>query len=630
MNAALFRKELRELLPWAILGLAVGVVEPIEALTGQIDMRPLGATIGLLNGMNALLYWFIAFAIGTGLVTRERDEGTLAFLDGLPLSRGRAFAIKCAVMALIVLIAPLLHVATIVFAHLLSRGSLDQALHLPVLLKGLALIALLVVNGLMLGAALGRLRSLTWLVAGVLAVGLLLLAEQLPRSAILNPASLLDWQWTGTGFLIAAETVQMQIAITIIAFLLAWRGFVHTGRSRLATIGSRPVLGALVSFSTVATVLAVVVIIVLRNPAPVTGPSPGTAPSVQFAPSPPAQTVTRHFRISYPAHEAEAALALAAEADAIFERVHAVLGVPPGERIDVDASGSMRNTHGTAFFGRLRMTLASEVAPVLAHEVAHVVADRAAGGQSAWLWNAASVLNEGLASYIESMYRAPSTRAEDRMMVLAALHTRRELLIDELARPGVLAAVRDENLKYSAGEVLIRAMVRVYGDESIPRLLASFADPALPTNLTGPPLWQGTFQLAGMDLAAVSDEFYRTVATFADANAERIATLPRPRVRLVRSQGYIGVLPQFDRTVADAARQREIALRLKPEPDSPLSLVRAESRRPGQPAWIDPTWLGGGRVCIQPGIAIGGETLFEPWICLPVGDAVEWDPAAAE
>jgi hypothetical protein len=32
----------------------------------------------------------------------------------------------------------------------------------------------------------------------------------------------------------------------------------------------------------------------------------------------------------------------------------------------------------------------------------------------------------------------------------------------------------------------------------------------------------------------------------------------------------------------------------------------------------------GGRICVQPGVEIGAEVLFEPWTCLPTSEAVDY------
>jgi hypothetical protein len=631
VNAALFRKELRDLLPWGILGLALGLSNVSEfLLLGHVDLAPLGQTFGLLNQENVVFYWLIAFAIGTGLAIREHDDRTLAFLDGLPVSRSHVFIVKCVVMSLLVLIGPLLELAAIGGFHLLSRGSLDWELRGVLLLQAFGLQTLLLVNGLMLGAAFGRLRSLTWAVAGLAATALILYTDRVPRAAVLNPLTLLDWEWTNAAIVVDAETVRIQIAVTALAALVAWRGFVRAGKGRRPLNMSGPVVGAVVVVATVATAVAVVAVVDWTTDEPLTSAAPAGPSDYQFAPSPPAQTVTRHYRISYPAHEAEAALALAAEADAVFERVHTLLGVPRGEPIDVDASGSAPNTHGTAFLGRLQMELDSEVLAVLAHETAHVAAQRVAGAERDWLWREADVLSEGLASWVETRFRERIERADERMFLLAAMHSRRELIVEELANPRLFESLRDQAVKYAAGEALIAALVRLRGDEAVARLLRAFDDPRLPSDLDGFALWQSTFQLAGFDLAAVVDEFYREVTDYAAVNADRIAALPRPRVVLVRFERSIGAMPVVDSTQVIDAAGYGFMMRFRPAPDSPLSEYLHLPARLNEPVWPQSRQMLGGRVCVQPGVRVGAEVLYEPWTCLPTSEAVDLGASQSE
>jgi hypothetical protein len=623
MNVALFRKELRELLPWGVLGLALGGSNVVQFLLEQVDLAPLGQTFRLLNTYSVVVYFVIAFAIGTGLAIREHDDRTLAFLDGLPVSRSRVFLIKCAVMAVLILFGPLLELLAVAALHLLSRGSLDHDLRGGLLLQAFGLQTLLLVNGLMLGAAFGRLRSLAWAAAGLAAAGLIALADSMPRAALLNPLTLLDWQWTTTAIVVDAEILGTQLAVTALAAMLAWHGFVHAGKSRVRLNISGPVAGAAVAVVTVGIGIAVLVM-VMRPFEPSLSPVAEGGEAYQFPPSPPAQTVTRRYRISYLAHQADAALALAEEADAVFEQVHALLGLPPGDVIDVDASGSAENTHGTAFFGRLRMNLDSdaEVLAVLAHETAHVAAQRAAGAERDWLWQAANVLSEGLASWVETRFRGRAERADERMLLLAAMHSRRELIIEELADPALLQVQRDDSVKYAAGEALISALVRLHGEGALARLLQAFDDPRLPSDLKGLLLWQSTFQLAGFDLAAVVDEFYRAVDEYAKLHEERIAALPRPRVVLVRIGNSIGAMPVVDAQPVDGAVRPEIVMRFRPAPDSPRSDYRSFTTVPNQPVWPRARNLYGGRVCVQAGVGIGADILFESWTCLPINEAV--------
>ena len=623
MNAALLRKEFRDLLPWGVLSLAFGLSNVAQLLLEQVDSTPLGQTFFLLNQVNIVFYWLIAFAIGTGLAIREHDDRTLAFLDGLPVARSRVFVIKCAVMSLLVLVGPLLELVGVSSLHLLSRGSLDRDLHAALLAQAFALQALFIVNGLMLGAAFGRLRSLAWVAAGLTATALLLFVDRVPRAAVLNPLTLLDWQWTTAALVVDGEAVRTQLAVTALAALFAWRGFAVAGKGRQPLNLSGPIASAVIVVATIATAATMAVVVMRPFDEVLSSGWGGDEGVYRFAPSPPAQAVTRHYRISYPAHEAEAALTLATEADAVFERVHELLGLPLGDVIDVDASGSAPNTHGTAFLGRLRMQLGSEALAVLAHETAHVAAQRAAGAERDWLWQAAGTLSEGLASWVETRFRARATRAEERMLLLAAMHSRRELIMDELVDPFLLQSVRDVTVEYAAGEALIEALVRLHGEGAVARLLQAFEDPRLPSDLRGLPLWQSTFQLAGFDLAAVVDELYRGVDEYASRHADEIAALPRPRVVLVRSRGSVGAMLVLDSARSDAA-ERGLVIRFRPAPDSSLADLQQFNAEPNEPVWPRGRTMMGGRICVQGGVEIGAETLYEPWTCLPTREAVDY------
>lgn len=623
MTRALFRKELRELRPWAILSLVAGLLAIVPSLLMPVDMLPLASTFSSLADTNAWLFWLMGFAIGSGLTTREETDGTLAFLDGLPLTRTRVFFAKGVVILGLVLLAPLVRLGSVVVFHLLSRGSLDHELHLSLLLASFALQALVIAHAVFVGAALGRLRAVTWLALGALIVGLTLLTQRYPRAAMLNPLSVLDTELTPTGLRVDTQAIWLQVAVTAVALLLAWLAFVRIGRMRPRRPVRRPVVGAL---TTVATVVVGIVAFALWSQqwsdTDEDAADDGDA-GIYFAPSAPAQTQTRHYRISYPAEESRAALQLANQADAIFERVHALLHVEPGGSIDVDASGSNPNTEGTAYLGRIRMRLGNDIRIVLAHETTHVVSQRLAGGERDWLWEAASVLNEGLSTWVHYQFAERPSEREQGMLVLAALQTRRELSVEELASPERLVATRDENLKYPAGEALIAAIVRLYGAEALPKLLRAFADPRLPSDLAGMELWRSTFQLAGMNLGAVVDEFDREVAAYATQHAERIAALPRPRVRLVRAGQRIGVQALIDRELHDAGPIAQ--LRFKPAADSDLEDVETENTLFGEPVWRASSQIAGGRVCVQAGVTgFGKQVLYEPWVCLPVRDAVDW------
>lgn len=624
MTGALVRKELRELRPWVVLGFVFAALDVVDEVLSRPVLRPLGDSFSGLADFSVAVLWLLAFAIGTTLGTREADDGTLGFLDGLPVTRTRVFLVKLLTAAGALFLWPGLRAGLAVGLHLAARGSLDHTVHAGLVLQLLALEALAVLSGLGLGAALGHLRSLTWLALGCAGVGLGLLTERLPRAALLDPMSLAEVQLVGTRLHVDGEAVGVQAALAALWAVVAWAGFVGTGRPRWLDLSKRPVVSALVAVLTVA---AVVGAVALRSDdaadaADGGGADASGAPGAHFAASAPASTSTLHYRFSYPANRAREALALAEGADAVFEEVHRQLQVPPGPPIDVDASGSRRATAGTAFSGGLRLQLGGDARAVLAHETSHVVSRRVAGDERAWLWQAAPVLNEGLASWVERRFSGRAEERREDALTLAALHRRGELLLEDLVDAERLAKTRDDGLKYAAGEALIDATVRVYGPGALPRLLAAFGDERLPQDLEGLPLWQACFQVAGLDLGRVVDDFFREVDDAARARADELAALPRPRVVLLKADGWYGAKAVVDAPLPDGWR---LALRFRPGPDSDFSSYDTYVVAPDEPQWREAKQVRKAQLCVQAGLKLKhGNTLYEPWACLPVRDAVPW------
>jgi hypothetical protein len=629
VTRALLLKELRALRPWAVLSLCIGAVEIAEALVHQVDMRPLSREWNELGSASGIVLWIVAYAIGTGVVTREHDDGTLIFLDGLPVSRTRVFWVKSVVTCSLLVIAPAISLAAVTVQHLLSRGSLDAQLRPDILLALFGLQVAAIVHGVFVGAAMGMLRSLTWLVTSGIGLSLSLLTERVPRSALFNPLSLLDVSVTSAGAAVDRETLLAQLVIAVLAALIAWRGFVASGRaSVLADLNKRPALGATLTTLTVVAVIAAIGIAGQRSGARKSQRHTDGSAALEaatFQTSAPAQTATKHYHLAYAATEAKEALLLAQQADSIFERVHAILGSPLGDSIDVDTSGSARNTEGTAYFGRVRLVLRDDAPVVLAHETSHVVAQRLAGRERDWLWRKAHVLNEGLATYVEQNFETDADRTESETndkLLLAALYARHELLVPEICDYHLLGTMRDENLKYPIGAAVIHAMVRLYGPGSISRLVRAFANEKLPADLAGLALMDTTFQLAGMDFAAVIAELFKQVAEDARLHASELGALPRPRVRLVRRGDDIGVQALSD-IETDA---RSLQLRFKPQRDS--SFDRYDHARPtgDRPVWRPKSHVQHGEVCVQVGLRLGhGRVLYEPWTCLPAAEAAVWE-----
>jgi ABC-type transport system involved in multi-copper enzyme maturation permease subunit len=624
VNRVLVGKELRELRPYLVLGLVLTGYDLLDDLLRHPDLVPMGWSFSQLADSFSAVLALLAVAVGTGLQTRERDEGTLVFLDGLPLSRTRLFLIKLLTALAVLMVYPVGRAALTVGMHLLSRGSLDHAVHLELVLSLLSMQLLVVLSSLLFGATVGLLRSLAWLSVGVTLAGLLVIEKTSPRLAALNPYSLIANNFHNGTWVLNRQAIGVQLGCVGLFGLLAWLGFRGDGGQWLVGLARRPAVSAIIG---ALTLVAFVIFLVLSSSN--NGKNDSGSQGPIFRESPPAEVHTQHFNFSYPAFRSEEALALANQADEVFVEVHHLLGVAQGAPIQVDLSGSMRNTSGTAYLGHIRMELKDNARQILAHECSHVISQRLAGESRAVLWLRAPVLNEGMATWVESHFASEGSKPDYRL-VLATLHARHQLKLEDFTDSQRFPKIVDDNLKYAVGLAVMDAMVRVYGPEAPGKLVRAFATPELPQDVDKLPLWQATFQLANMDLGRVSDEMFRDIDEQSHRLQKEIAALPRPRAMLVTDgDGRVGVRVELDRPLPRGWRQ---LVRFRPNADSPISRYDTQKvPHDGHPIWREPFQVERHRVCLQPGIESSNDlVLYEPWSCLEQDDAEPWSPPAPD
>ncbi len=618
MIACLVRKELREQLPFVLLGLLLSCLELLEVTLSQIDTHSLSHGFSELGDASVAFQILLSFAVGTGLLVREQDDGTLRFLDGLPLTRRRLFTCKVAVALAVLMLYPSLRVGLFALLHLGARTSLNAALHPALLVTAWALTALVTLVGLAAGMLLGFLRSLAWATFGALALAVLLLGERLPRATALNPLELMTPRLTGLHWRVSREALAVQVgtaaAMCLVAGLVFCRGVSGRRMIGLAQKLRRPFLSALVATLTIGVGLAIAVF-AGKAAKPKRSGDLASAPGAEFPRAPPGHLATRHYLFVYPGFGASQARALSVEADAAFEAVAALLPSPDDRPIDVDLSGSMPNTAGTAFWNRVRMEADSaNPTRVLSHETSHVLAHRIVTERGNALLGRMPVLDEGLAQWIS--YRAPGGEGLARQdeLIAAALFRRHEVIFEELVDFSEFERKRDESLKYPLGAALVRALVGRYGEVSVRRVLETLGREDFPNDRSGRALWQTTFQLAGYDLSAVVDLFYRQLEAWAKRDEATLAALPRLRAAVEAGKSKVAVRVLADRDLPQGAR---LAVRVRPTAKSDLSeytLRWADSGR----VFIDRDEIANEVLCFQPGLSRDNAMLFEAWRCSPL------------
>ncbi len=161
--SGLWRKELRSVRPFLGLVLVVAAFGLLhESLSGLPNLRPMAQAFEDYVGLKregTMLIFVLVFALASGLLVREYDEGTMEFLDSLPVSRSRVFAVKFAMVLLVLLLLIVLDMGTGVLLHALSRTSLDRSFHISMLATALFLRTCQVFVVLSLGLALSFLRG---------------------------------------------------------------------------------------------------------------------------------------------------------------------------------------------------------------------------------------------------------------------------------------------------------------------------------------------------------------------------------------------------------------------------------------------------------------------------------------
>ncbi len=622
--ATLLKKELRALRPYAVLAGVLMLISVLDDLFTKSSLRSLASTFSSVAAMPLpLVYGLIALALGTGISVKERDEGTLAFLDALPVTRTHVFFTKLLAALLVLIAFPGFQLAWAVFGHAVARESLEDPFHWNILLGALLSQLQLMLTFLTVGTLLGFARSLTWMLVGVAAAALQRLIHFVPRAAMLDPLRLVESGVEGVRWRYDFEVIGAQFVVATVCTVVSWALFHRAGRSRTVIVNPRPVVGALVTLLTLGTVFGAMMLWWDRDSDG--GGSSDDAPDFTEVPeSAPATTTTAQYEFSYPSLESTPALQLAEQADETYAQVTALLGVDGGAPILVDLSGSMRNTVGTAFKDRIRMRADDEAVATLAHETSHVIARRIVGEEGFRRWSQARVLDEGLASWVEGHFL---NHPEEDQVVLAALLDRNELQLADIIDFDHFTENGDDDLKYAIGRGFIDVMVKRYGAGSIHKLLRAFGDEQLPPKLSGAALWQATFQLAGMDLGLVADDFFGMLEQTLEAKRALVDALPRPQTKLVTQEGWHGI----EVSAEPVDEHPRLVIRYRPAPDSPMNEYDRTWVRNGDVAWREAESIQRQRLCFQAGLQLSKKAvLFEKWQCLPLSAAATWEPKAAE
>lgn len=598
---SLLVKEWLGLRPFAILLASIWVIG--VALTLMLDFPdeyPLWESLFEDGSTTSAILLVFAFLIAQGLLTRERDEKTLDFLDSLPLTRFAVFAAKWVVALTILLGFLLLLTGEALVYDLLSRTSLSGPFPWRTLGLWLCLQGLFAAVALSAGLLLSYLRWLAFLALAVLFWAIWWMTQKgLPEAEWINPFHLVsapggpDDAWP-----VPWTHVQVQASLAGLFTILALGCFVVRESSwsrRLARAAATRPARILLVLGMLAIPLAWLGLLVASSSSiqkmaeeVMEGDNEALTAEALEKLSGENQILhhaTDHFHFSYRKNQEPALAPLLPKADGVFETVAGFLAFKPAarpSRIVVDLCHPLQEHFaGLAFWKKIRMSLepgkplACHLA-VLGHETTHVLVSLLTAGKSEEDYTSMRWFHEGLASYVEyRFFRSDQERLRnDRSLALAA--TWNQVDFDELIDDEALSRKRDFALAYAAGKLWCEALVEVYGDDAPARLLAGIADPAASLQPNALSRWRRACQASGFDLERVRSRFLHRLEELRQTHADACNAFSLPSKAEVSHRGAQVVLkPALSGSATkDIPPQAHLLCRVRPDRNSPLFLYR--------------------------------------------------------
>jgi hypothetical protein len=596
---ALARKDLRELLPVLMaLAVLVAIYLADAFIVDAVDARACEALGWLGAEPEASTPWIIiilGFVLCNTLLAGEHQQGTIQFLQGLPVTRRALLAGKLAVAAAVLLAFALLDVVMATALCGLHHDSLvRRQLDWRLIGLRLGLDAAMQVICLGYGVLLAYFRRLGWVFLLVSLLALRAAAALLPALEILDPSAMTRVEHFGKVPLVPWRAWLLHAVLGPGALLLGGRLWL-TRADQMISWHQRPVLGprwrraGLVLGAAVGLLILVGVVIDRSGPgdrgARKEGEGDGDTKTATIE--------TRYFHFTYRRADEPRARVVAGMADAVLDSVRRFLDAPAGGRVIADLTDRSNEHAGIAGWQRMRLDLDRRhsdgfVAYVLRHEVAHVVANQLLGEIPDQRAGALRFFSEGLADHVAHAV-APSELSQEqrRYSRLLAAHwrSRFQIQFEDLQDPSTFTARHPEAALYAFGELWTAALVQSCGANILGRTLRRFGDSNISRTLRGSAVWRQVLAREGCELERVRSRYEADLQRL----APEAARLPVASARFQRlAHGQMTFLVEVR---GAPGRQLPIMLLLRDGPHTPPAQIagRSFSVTAGQPSTITVT-----------------------------------------
>lgn len=564
----------------AFLGLVVGLFLVFFALTLATEF-PDEQEMDLLwqhpEEMAAIL-GVMALIVSIGLLVRERDEGTLTYLDGLPVTRARVFWAKWAVALAILWFDLLLMLGEFLGYAYLSKTSVSEPIDWRTIGVWTGLYGFLCVWFLSVGMLLSFLRRWAFLVIGIVVWVMFILAQyRVPYLEYANPLVLGEAVFVGGKWVVPWVHLSVLGVIGVGALGLGLMLFSMRDNwlTKLGVWMNDTVWGKLLKWVALGMVVCVWLGFLIHfsianrdvfytEADQLTGEleARGADSGGVF------EEATERYEFSYRPGDVVQVGVLTAGGDEVYVRMAELLGAEPFDgKVVVDlAQPIAEHNAGQAYWKKIRMSLhwgdsEEESLGVLGHETVHVFLEKLSGGRISDVFQSTRWFHEGVATYLQYRYILPEekTREMDRWLAVASAWGQVEF--EEVVDGRVLNERRDTNLVYPVGRLWVEALAGVHGVESIGVLTRAMAREDAPRKLQGLTLWRDLFQACGYRFEAVLAEFRRKLRELEEREGALIDSLPEPEGEVERVGGRIVIVPVYE---GEAGGEAKLYCRVKP------------------------------------------------------------------
>ncbi|MEO1996530.1 MAG: ABC transporter permease [Planctomycetaceae bacterium] len=556
--SGLWRKELRSAYPFLGLVISLFVLDLVLRMWTELpNAMPMAETYKnyVASGVESTIVCFVlVFAMASGLLVREYDEGTMEFLDSLPVSRSRVFAVKVTMALLTVILLIVLDMGTGVLLHALSRNSLDRSFHLSLLATGFGLRTCQLFVVLSLGLALSFLRRFGWLVLGLLFWSFIFLREWVPSIAVFDLVALTEPNFEGDRWIVPRRLLEVQLSLGFGLLTIAyglflglgdrlWNGYQRLTRTRLGN-------ACLWSASVVLVIAVASLAFRFADQEFAETEADDNGVTIVYPSWSTSRSRTAHFEFMYPTNLSNRALALIDAADSVHEKVTRFLDTEAGAPIVVDATSALPRHAGLAYWDKIRLDLTvtehqETLQSILGHEATHVFLERLSDSRLTDHFNSTRFFHEGVASYVEFHLFEPREGVDPLRSVAAVMHARKEVKIEEMVNSHLLTTRRDTDLVYPLGEVFVEALVDRYGEAAIGNIVRQLTRDDAPKDLTGLELWRDIFQACDYSFDELLNDFFARLDREVERHRALVDHLPRLRGVVTSNDDWVIVQVQW-------------------------------------------------------------------------------------